>query len=404
MPHLQVIALILILSSIYCQQIIPTIDNVENARETIESLIVQNEGPPGEFPLIAGFVRLAFHDCVGAGHCDGCINHDLSHNGGLKFFTDKLDALYGEFSGSMSRADFYALASMMALEMSTENSNDKFEGMSDFKVGRIDCPNSPMEDRSGVFPAGRFNMQENIDYFSNEFNFSPREVVALMGAHTLGRAKVENSGYEGVWVNGRGEASTLNNRYYREFIVRIPWVQTEITFNGVSQFQWQLPNTTPNSADNRDEPRSNMLLNSDMALSWEFSNVDEEGKVSCMICPPGRPARPGAFCCGHSTTHSIAQEYSDDNAKWVEEFTAVFLKMINMNTAELQPLTSPEVPETPMPRPVPGSRPGPGPRPGSGQRPGRRNKDSTVVDQINDIEDKLENFAKELEEMRDELN
>ena len=38
----------------------------------------------GERPFIAGLVRLVFHDCVGTGGCDGCINHNLDANKGLE--------------------------------------------------------------------------------------------------------------------------------------------------------------------------------------------------------------------------------------------------------------------------------------------------------------------------------
>ena len=38
-------------------------------------------------------------------------------------------------------------------------------------------------------------------FFSSEFNYTEREVTALMGAHTLGGADIFNSGFNGVWVN-----------------------------------------------------------------------------------------------------------------------------------------------------------------------------------------------------------
>ena len=40
-----------------------------------------------------------------------------------------------------------------------------------------------------------------MSYFSTEFNYTEREVTALMGAHTLGAADIFNSGFNGVWVN-----------------------------------------------------------------------------------------------------------------------------------------------------------------------------------------------------------
>ena len=35
-----------------------------------------------------------------------------------------------------------------------------------------------------------------MSWFATEFGFSPQEVVALMGIHTLGKASARNSGFE----------------------------------------------------------------------------------------------------------------------------------------------------------------------------------------------------------------
>jgi catalase (peroxidase I) len=41
--------------------------------------------------------------------------------------------------------------------------------------------------------------------------------AAILGAHTLGSAKIENSGYEGFWSDSPG---VFNNDYYRQMITR----------------------------------------------------------------------------------------------------------------------------------------------------------------------------------------
>ena len=53
---------------------------------------------------------------------------------------------------------------------------------------------------------------EMFDYFSTNFNMTDDEVVALMGAHTLGGARRNQSGYSGPWIAGGTRA--FNNRYY----------------------------------------------------------------------------------------------------------------------------------------------------------------------------------------------
>ena len=46
------------------------------------------------------------------------------------------------------------------------------------------------------------------------YGFNENEVVALMGAHTLGEANKANSGYSGPWV--KGEKYYFNNNYYKK--------------------------------------------------------------------------------------------------------------------------------------------------------------------------------------------
>ena len=52
-----------------------------------------------------------------------------------------------------------------------------------------------------------------VDFLKEEFGFSGRETVAIMGAHTFGRFHVEDSLYPYVWTS-YGEA-LWNNDYYK---------------------------------------------------------------------------------------------------------------------------------------------------------------------------------------------
>ena len=46
-----------------------------------------------------------------------------------------------------------------------------------------------------------------------------RHTAAIMGAHTLGSAKVENSGYKGTW-SGEGSEGVFDNDYYIQMLTR----------------------------------------------------------------------------------------------------------------------------------------------------------------------------------------
>eukprot|EP00493_Phyllostaurus_siculus_P028082 UN28430 len=90
-------------------------------------------------PLLANVVRLAFHFCVGDGGCDGCINMDVPDNAGLELSVDYLDARADAWlEAGLSKADFYALASMVAANMALGN-NGWDSDLSNFEIGRTDC-------------------------------------------------------------------------------------------------------------------------------------------------------------------------------------------------------------------------------------------------------------------------
>ena len=64
-----------------------------------------------------------------------------------------------------------------------------------------DCVTAPYSDSLLNFPSGLLNYDGLMSYFATEFGYTEREVTALLGAHTLGKADIFNSGFNGVWVN-----------------------------------------------------------------------------------------------------------------------------------------------------------------------------------------------------------
>ena len=311
----------------HVSSIVPSANVVAAAEKEILALIneVQIVTTAGaEYPFVAGLTRLAFHDCIGDGGCDGCINETEADNAGLSRYINALSPLYENYNTYMSRADFYALAAVVALEKATENSVDKFLGRSQLTFGRSDCSSVPDEDSANTFPSALGDIDATLSYFETEFAFTPRETVALLGAHTLGRAHIENSGFEGRWVRstetaGVNPASVLDNEYYKEIL--LPWRQVDITFNGETKAQWQDPGTTPNDILSRLNPNQlPMLFNSDFCLSADFDVIDDIGHVICR-----------RRCPRSSSTHTIVVEFANDNALWLGEFTDIFMKMISQN-------------------------------------------------------------------------
>ena len=86
-----------------------------------------------------------------------------------------------------------------------------------FKTGRADCITT--ESRSYVslqeenHPSIMTNGEGTVNFFKNDFNLTGREIVALMGAHSLGRLHVQHSLLPYVWTS-RG-TQMFNNHYYK---------------------------------------------------------------------------------------------------------------------------------------------------------------------------------------------
>ena len=260
-------------------------------------------------------VRLAFHDCVGG--CDGCLNTDNPDNAGLADIVADLDTVYvdNSYAQLLSRADFWAYAGYCALNYAVENHNN---GCVDdcvpdlglvFKYGRVDCSTSPYTTADVGLPSPHYNYEGLMDFFATEFGFTADEVVALMGAHTLGGAESFNSGFKGSWV--QGETSLFNNNYYSIMIESAnTWRQRDVSETDTPVYEWIARNV-------------GFMLNSDMAIYKEFT-VNDDGSSSCTYdnCPATDSA-------------ATVEKYAASNDVWFPDFAAVFTKMVEHVDADV---------------------------------------------------------------------
>lgn len=72
-------------------------------------------------------------------------------------------------------------------------------------------PENGLNDVTGIFFDHIFKFKKGAD--------KKRLTAAILGAHTLGSAKAENSGYEGSW-SGEGSEGVFDNDYYRQMLTR----------------------------------------------------------------------------------------------------------------------------------------------------------------------------------------
>eukprot|EP00927_Polykrikos_kofoidii_P074379 TRINITY_DN70365_c0_g1_i1.p1 TRINITY_DN70365_c0_g1~~TRINITY_DN70365_c0_g1_i1.p1 ORF type:complete len:716 (+),score=97.82 TRINITY_DN70365_c0_g1_i1:89-2236(+) len=197
-------------------------------------------------------------------------NNTLNGNNGLTAVVQLLEAVYRDpgfpertprlaeslWSSGKSRADLWAFATIVAVEHGIEINNgvcrDKdyekryhgagpldfnsgvhchhLQGSSEcfvnltrpmaFKTGRRDCVTEATEgyktSKVEVHPEAEGSGRSTAVFFKEQFGFTGRETVAVMGAHTMGRLHYHTSLFRYVWVKDGG--MMFNNQYYRNLV------------------------------------------------------------------------------------------------------------------------------------------------------------------------------------------
>ena len=155
------------------------------------------------------FVRLGFHDCTGG--CDGCVDLSNPENAGLLVPIESLEPIvenHEDLAIGFSRADIWALAALVGVDMASrddsvpvnfslehigrKNCEQQQEVCHDVFGNVTDC--NPVRGPHRHLPEASIGTSDLFHFFNEEFGFSDRETVALMGAHTLGSLTRENSG------------------------------------------------------------------------------------------------------------------------------------------------------------------------------------------------------------------
>ena len=87
--------------------------------------------------------------------------------------------------------------------------------------------------------------------------------AAISGAHTLGQAKIENSGFNGWW-SSPNQQGIFNNNYFRSILTK-GW-SAELAVNGVPGMnQWQRTDGGASST------HKEMMFDTDMCLAYRHS-------------------------------------------------------------------------------------------------------------------------------------
>ncbi|KAL5593506.1 hypothetical protein FOBRF1_012608 [Fusarium oxysporum] len=178
-------------------------------------------------------------------------------------------------------SDLWTLAGVTAIRAMGGPEIDWLPGRTDFV------------DDSKLPPRGRLpDAAQGADHTRDIFyrmGFNDREIVALSGAHSLGRCHTENSGFEGKWVNN---PTRFSNQYFR-LLLSEKWTEKTVPESGVTQF----------SSVDPDTEEELMMLPTDMALTTdpEFSKY--------------------------------VRLYADDKELFFNDFKAAFAKLLELGIA-----------------------------------------------------------------------
>ncbi|KAI1141882.1 heme peroxidase [Hypoxylon sp. FL0543] len=125
-----------------------------------------------------------------------------------------------------------------------------------WRGGRTDFADDSRVPPRGRLPDGAKDAAHLRGVFYR-MGFDDREIVALSGAHALGRCHGDRSGFEGKWVNN---PTRFSNQYFRVLLANEGAWRRKRLANGVEQFVY-----VEEDADTDGEEEL-MMLPTDMAL------------------------------------------------------------------------------------------------------------------------------------------
>lgn len=249
-------------------------------RKAIADVLEKEDYDDGSYGPV--LVRLAWHasgtydKISGTGGSSGAtmrFKPESEHgaNAGLAIARDLLEPIKQKFP-SISYSDLWTLAGVVAIE---EMGGPKIP----WRPGRSDASDGTACTPDGRLPDGDKGAAHVRDIFER-MGFNDQEMVALIGAHTLGRCHADRSGWVNPWTRA---PTTFSNLYFQD----------------LKSTKWRKKkNFTPLQYE--DPSGELMMLPADMALLWDKG------------------------------FRKYVDLYAKDEEKFFEDFAAAFSKLLEL--------------------------------------------------------------------------
>ena len=284
--------------------------------------------------LRALFLRLGFHGCVGG--CNGCINFNNADNNGLQQGVDILNTTYysNGFDKIVSLADFFALATALSIKTAVEASNTQRSGTTSspcpvpcfaMQWGRTTAKDCSKD--ASQLPSPTMTGDQMFGYFSQAFGFSKTQVVALMGAHSIGSASALNSGYSGKWTG------TQNKGLSEVFFYHM--INSSLSYSNVNVAPGTNPAKWEFKASLADGTNAGFMLNTDFEVFYNLT-LDANAKTTCQLNPQCGLTNSCSGYCPTSSTFQTAYNYSQSCSTFMKDFKSVITLMLANGYSNLE--------------------------------------------------------------------
>lgn len=220
---------------------------------------------------------------------DGCLLFDSPKNAGLtSIWCDScpLKQLYDSKYSDLSRADFWVASANAVIYLTSVN--NALDLRNAFLWGRETTDSCFGSDDRLPTSAG---CQEVEGVFLQRMGLTWKDAVALLGAHTLGRAGF--SSHHGTWAANDAEAQVFDKSYFDELFGRA-WTPRGL---GTAQQDWTWISGNPNNSSPK------LMLNTDMCLVYDI----DSSKQCCLRE------------CSSPTVKADARTIQIDNAGCIRE-------------------------------------------------------------------------------------